>query len=238
MKQLSNASKRFPHPYKLCSWQWVYNSNPAHSMEGNPAQHLLEDAWKAVAAFLVDKHAFRSAYDVSRDLASLQLVCKASSQCADDAWKRVVEVCGQSHVKASSQPRSADLLRKHLAKHNAAPSRRALEAATSLPTDQLPVFLQLQADKYACIKAQAAIQTFGLAQQDLAGLQTIGNIRKKEKTYWKQVNMSVSIYTTCCMLGVTKAIALANKGCRPAPNQARCFDVMLSLQLQSINGVA
>lgn len=178
----------------------LYNRDPAGPMEGNAAQHLQEDAWKSVAAFLVEKHAFRSVYDVNRDLASLQLVCKGSSQCADDAWKRVVELCAPSHVRVSSQPRSVDLLSKHLANHSAAPSRRALEAATRLPTDQLPVFLQRQADRYACIKAHAAMQSFGLAQQDLVGLQTVAIIRKKEKTYLKQVNMLITLYNTYCML--------------------------------------
>ena len=133
-----------------------YCSAPvAHVMDANPAQQLPQDAWAVVAAHLVERHALRSVYDVARDLACLQLVCKGSSQCADDAWPAVVLLCSRSHVKVSSQvpiaPCPVDLLSTHLAKHDARPARWALEWATKLPKSQLPVCLQYQTDKHAQI---------------------------------------------------------------------------------------
>lgn len=154
----------------------------------SPAQHVPQDVWRVVAAFLVEKHTLRTVYDVAQDLFSLQLVCKGSSQCATGVWPSVVRICAKPHVKiARSRELSADKLRDHLVKRSAVPGSYVLQNAVQLPAEQLTVFLQVQADKHAQINHKNATKSFGLTYSELSRVQKPAFTSLKGRSYLKQV---------------------------------------------------
>lgn len=158
-------------------------------MDERPVQHLPSDIWKVVAGCLVEKNTFRTVYDVAQDLFSLQLVSKASSQCATSIWPSVVKICAKPHLKVARDARlSVDFLRDHLAKRNAVPASYVLEDAVRLPVQQLIVFLQVQSDKHAQINHKNARHLFGLSYSDLAEVQKPAFTSLKGTSYLKQVS--------------------------------------------------
>ena len=133
-----------------------------------------------MAGFLGETHVLRTVYDVARDLARLQLVCKNSSRCADSAWPAIAKKCHPAHVKKASQRwLSVDQVAEYLHERGVrVASFRVLEEALQLPTDQLVVFLQCQADKYASIRHTDAATQYGLTSIDLANVPPTGTYKK------------------------------------------------------------
>lgn len=87
----------------------------------------------------VGVHHWYCVYEVARDLAALQQVCRSCTECASDAWPLLAKCCDPECAVAPENATVKDL--KRILRIT---PRELLEQAAKLKPDQLTVFRQLQ----------------------------------------------------------------------------------------------
>lgn len=142
------------------------------SKDSSCAWDLSTDLWELVARCNVRVHRFRTVHHVVEDLVSMQLVCKASTDCAQVLWQNVAQLC----AKRFRHGRDAVSQLKLQARDgciSAALQEDLLQRTFTLSNEKHTVFMQLQSERYEPMPWPLVASKFRLAEQDWQFLQCL-----------------------------------------------------------------
>ena len=135
------------------------------SKESSCAWGLSTDLWQLVAKCTVRVHRFRTVYHVVEDLVSTQLVCKASTDCAQSLWQNVAELCAERYRLRTDAVRQLKV-QAHRGCISAALQEDQLQKAIDLSDEKHTVFMQLQSERYEPMPWPLVASKYRLTEQD------------------------------------------------------------------------